>query len=123
MFKRLSLGAKIMLGFLVVVALVAVAGSVGYWSVVQLGNALHIVANEELPVSDASMEMARTVDEGQTSGDELVRITAALTKQDASQIEEVTKTFDQTTQKFDKLAAAIVEEGRLTESYVDPDRQ
>ncbi|MHC4243639.1 MAG: hypothetical protein ACYSU4_14630, partial [Planctomycetota bacterium] len=85
MFKNLKLGSKIILGFLAVVALVAIAGVTGYWGVEVVGNSLHIVANEEAPIVDASMEMMLAVSEGKMLGDELKGVTTVIVSNDSSE--------------------------------------
>ena len=47
MFKNTALGTKIILGFLLVTALTAISGVVGYRGVTVVGEALHIVGDEE----------------------------------------------------------------------------
>ena len=111
MFKNFGLGTKIILGFLAVVALVAVAGVSGYWGVQRVGNALHVVANEEAPVVDASMEMMLAVSEGKMLGDELKGATSVMASDDASQIDSITKAFDAATEEFDTFASLILEGG------------
>ena len=111
MFKNLKLGTKIILGFLAVVALVAVAGVTGYWGVQKIGTALHIVANEEAPIVDASMEMMLAVSEGKMLGDELKGATTVIVNNDTSQIESISNAFDATVKRFDKWASAVLEGG------------
>ncbi len=111
MFKNLKLGSKIILGFLAVIALVAVAGVTGYWGVQKVGKALHIVANEEAPIVDASMEMMLAVSEGKMLGDELKGATAVIVNNDTSQIEGISNAFDATVRRFDKWATAVLEGG------------
>ena len=62
MFKNLKLARKIILGFLVVVALVAIAGVTGYWGIQKIGGALHTVANEEAPIVAAGAKMRLSVE-------------------------------------------------------------
>ena len=107
MFKNLKLGSKIILGFLAVVALVAIAGVTGYWGVETVGKSLHIVANEEAPLVDASMEMMLAVSEGKMLGDELKGATAVMATGNESEIDRIAKDFDQATQTFDTFASAI----------------
>ncbi|MCK4959127.1 MAG: hypothetical protein KAT00_06995, partial [Planctomycetes bacterium] len=113
MFKNLKLGTKIILGFLAVVALVAFAGVTGYWGVERVGNALHIVANEEAPLADASMEMMLAVSEGKMLGDELKGATTVIVNSDTSKIETISAAFDAATETFDVWANAILEGGEI----------
>ena len=113
MFKNMKLGTKIILGFLAVVALVCVAGIAGYWGVQTVGKALHIVANEEAPIADASMEMMLAVGEGKMLGDELKGVTTVIVNEDASKIEGIVKAFNDATAKFDTWANAILEGGEI----------
>jgi len=113
MFKGLKLGTKIILGFLAVVFLVAVAAVDGFWSVQTVGNALFAVSDQEVPVTDTCMEIMRNVSKCATLADDLTRVTTVMAKEDASQIEEIVKDFDQTVEKFDKLANAIVQGGQI----------
>lgn len=113
MFKNLKLGTKIILGFLAVVALVCVAGVTGYWGVQTVGKALHVVANEEAPIADASMEMMLAVGEGKMLGDELKGVTTVIVNEDASKIEGIVKAFNDATTQFDTWANAILEGGEI----------
>jgi methyl-accepting chemotaxis protein len=113
MFKNLKLATKIIVGFLAVVALVAVAGVTGYWGVQKVGKALHVVANEEAPIADASMEMMLAVSEGKMLGDELKGATAVIASEDASQVEGIVKAFDAAAVNFDAWANAILEGGEI----------
>ena len=114
MFKSMKLGTKIVLGFLVVVALVAVAGIAGYWGVARVSNALRVVAEQEAPLADSAMEMSRTIDKAQRLADELATVTAAVTSQDASQIGALDRSFAETTARFDGLARAMQEGGEVS---------
>ncbi|UCC97478.1 MAG: hypothetical protein JSW66_16750 [Phycisphaerales bacterium] len=113
MFKNMKLGTKIILGFLAVVALVCVAGVTGYWGVQTVGKALHVVANEEAPIADASMEMMLAVSESKMLGDELRGVTTVIVDEDASQIDGIVKAFDAATLQFDTWAEAILEGGEI----------
>ncbi len=113
MFKNQKLGTKIILGFLAVVALVCVAGVAGYWGVQTVGKALHVVANEEAPIADASMEMMLAVNEGKMLGDELKGVTTVIVNEDASKIEGIAKGFNDATTQFDTWANAILEGGQI----------
>ena len=111
MFKNLKLGTKIILGFLAVVALVAVAGVTGYWGVQVVGGALHTVANEEAPIVDASMEMMLAVEKGKMLGDELKSATTVIVSNDSSEIETISSNFDASTSRFDEWVTAVLEGG------------
>ena len=113
MFKNLKLGTKIILGFLAVVALVFIAGTAGYWGVQTVGKALHVVADEEAPIADASMEMMLAVGEGKMLGDELKGVTTVIVNEDASKIEGIVKAFNDATTTFDTWANAILEGGEI----------
>ena len=113
MFKNLKLSTKIILGFLAVVTLVAVAGVTGYWGVERVGYALHVVADEEAPLADASMEMMLAVSEGKMLGDELKGATTVIVNNDTSEIEIISDAFDAATESFDLWANAILEGGEI----------
>lgn len=113
MFKNRALGAKIISGFLAVIALVIGAGVAGYFGVVTVGNALHRVANEEAPIIDASMEMKMAVGEGKMLGDELKSATAVMATYDGSQIDGIVKHFEKTMARFDTFAAGILHGGEV----------
>ena len=113
MFKNLKLGSKIILGFLAVVALVCIAGVTGYWGVEKVGKALHVVANEEATIADASMEMMLAVSEGKMLGDELKGATAVIVSEDASEIGRIAEAFDASVKQFDIWATAVLEGGQV----------
>ena len=57
MFNNLRLGTKIIVGFLAVVTLVAVAGVTGYCGIQRVGQALYIITDEESPIVDSVEEV------------------------------------------------------------------
>ncbi len=113
MFKNLKLGTKIIAGFLVVVALVALAGVSGYFGVKKVGHALHVVANEEAPIVDASMEMMLAVSEAKMLGDELKGATSVMATDSESEIEGIVSNFEGTVESFDNFSEAILNGGQL----------
>ncbi len=118
MIKNLKLGTKIVLGFLAVVALVGVAGTTGYWGVTKIGNALHVVADREAPIADASMEMMLAVSEGKMLGDELKGATTVIVSDEAAQIDVIAGAFDASTERFDRWAQAILQGGAVDDVTV-----
>jgi methyl-accepting chemotaxis protein len=113
MFKNLKLGTKIVLGFLAVVSLVVVAGIAGFWGVQTVGRALFVVAKEEAPLADASMEMMLAVTEGKMLGDELKGATTVIVNSDAAEVQRIGEAFDKAAEEFDTWATAIVEGGQV----------
>ncbi|MBW8038788.1 MAG: hypothetical protein FVQ85_02175 [Planctomycetes bacterium] len=113
MFKNLKIGTKIILGFLAVVVLVVIAGVTGYWGVDKVGNALHIVANEEAPIVAAGAKMRLSVEQAKRWAEELAGATAALATDDASQIEALEEEFNKTVIAFDAFADAILNGGEV----------
>jgi len=118
MKKNVKLGTKIILGFLAVVALVAVAGLTGYWGVTKVGNALHVVADKEAPIADASMEMMLAVSEGRMLGDELKGVTTVIVAAEASKIDTIAQAFDASSTQFDRWAEAILLGGAVDDVTV-----
>ncbi|MHC4534371.1 MAG: methyl-accepting chemotaxis protein [Planctomycetota bacterium] len=113
MFKNLKLGTKIILGFLAVVALVAIAGVTGYWGVQVVGNSLNIVADEQAPIVDAGAEMRIAVEVGKRAGEELMTATSAMASDDVSLVDGLVQQFDQSVVIFDTFADAILKGGEV----------
>jgi len=122
MWKQMKLGTKIIMGFLAVVALVCVAGVTGYWGVERVGDALRVVAEEEAPIVDASMEMMLAVGEAKMLGDELKGATTVIVNNDTSEIDNIANAFNETVTRFDMWAGAILLGGQVEgETFIKTD--
>jgi len=113
MFKNMKLGTKIIAGFLLVTLLVGVAGISGYWGVQRVGNALTIVADEEAPIVDATMEMLLKVETGKMLGDEMRGATSVLSSENASEVDRIVSDFAETAETFDECVDAITKGGQF----------
>ena len=124
MFKNFKLSTKIILGFLVVVALVAVAGVTGYWGVDKIGEALNRVANEEAQILDAGSEMRLSVEQGKRIAEELKNATSALATDDLSQVDDLVDAFTASVETFDAYADAILSGSDVDgEAYIATDNE
>ncbi|MBW8017782.1 MAG: hypothetical protein FVQ82_16535, partial [Planctomycetes bacterium] len=122
MFKNMKLGSKIIAGFLLVVVLVAIAGTSGYWGVTKVGNALHRVANEEVQILDAGSEMRLSVETAKRIAEELKNATSALATDDVSLVDELDKAFTASVVTFDTYADAILSGADVDgETYIATD--
>ena len=113
MLRNMSLGAKISCGFLAVVALVAVSGIAGYWGIDRVGENLCIISDEDAPIADASMEMKLAISNGKIVGDKVKIATAVLGMSDYSEIDNLKKQFEQTSEQFNLFAKAILDGGNI----------
>ena len=108
MFKNRALGTKIMSGFLLVTALTALSGVVGYRSLSVVGEALHIVGDEEAPVVDAAMEMKISLAKAMVAMEEFKGASAALASDDEEELDGIVRRYEQTLTDFDTFSDAIL---------------
>ena len=108
MFGNLSLRAKIIMGFLVVIAFVVITGGVGYRGIETVGHALHVVGDEEAPVVDAAMEMKLSLAQAMTTMEEFKSAAAALATDNEEELDGIVKRYEQALADFDAFSDAIL---------------
>ena len=109
MFKNRSLQAKIISGFLLIIAFVVIVGGVGYRGIGDVGEALHIVGDEEAPLVDAAMEMKISLAHAMVAMEEFKGASAALASDNEEELDGIVKRYEQSLAEFDTFADAILE--------------
>ncbi len=118
MFKNRSLAAKIISGFLLVTALVAVSGGVGYRGLLSLGHALYVVGDEEAPIVDMANEMKISLWMARNSMEEFKSASSALASDSAGELEGIATAYEQSLADFDTFADAILDGKTLDDGTV-----
>jgi methyl-accepting chemotaxis protein len=114
MFKNRSIGFKITSGCMLIVALVAVAGLVGYRGIYTVGESLHIVGDKEAPLVEMANEMKLALMTTRMTMEEYKSATSVIATDDASQIKSLTAEYNKTLDDFDGFCDAILQ-GRTFE--------
>jgi hypothetical protein len=109
--ESMKLGTKIMFGFLGITVLVLLAGIAGYVGIERVGHALHVVAYEESPMVNASMDMMLSIETGKMLAEELKSATAAMATDDRAGIERISRQFEAARDTFDTCAKGILRGG------------
>ena len=112
-WKNLKIGAKLGIGFGILLLLLVVAGLVGYRGLTTVSHSLVVVGDEEAPVVDAANGMRISLMAATTSMDEFRAATAALATDDQSQLADIEESYRQTLKDFDSAADAILAGGTL----------
>ncbi len=118
MLKNVKLGTKIIAGYLLLIAFVIATGSVGFWGTKTVAKSLHIVGSEEAPLVDMAKEMKISLITARNTMEEFKAASAALATDDASVLEEIQQTYQQTLDEFDSFADAILEGATFDNGYV-----
>ena len=84
MFKNLKLGTKIIAGYLLLIAFVALTGTVGYWGTKTVARSLYVVGDEEAPLVDMANEMKISLIKAKNTLEEYKGATAALATDNAA---------------------------------------
>ncbi len=109
MFKNRSLGAKIISGFMLITAFVAIAGGVGYRGIKTVGDALYTVGDEEAPVVDMANEMKISLWIARNTMEEFKSASSALASDNVDELQGIAKAYEQSLADFDTYAEAILE--------------
>lgn len=118
MFKNLKLGTKIMVGYLLVIAFVAMTGYVGYNGITTVSQSLFQVGDEEAPVVDMANEMKLTLMVARNAMEEYKGATAALATDNSDMLEAIEQSYQQSLDDFDTFADAILEGATLEDGTV-----
>jgi len=108
MFKNLKLGTKIIAGYLLLVAFVAVTGTVGYWGTKTVARSLVTVGDEEAPVVDMSMEMMLSLMTARDAMSEFQASSATLAQTDEGALAKIEQAYNQANANFDEFGEAIL---------------
>ena len=118
MFKNRALGTKIVLGFMLMTAFIAVSGVVGYRGLQVVGDALYRVGDEEAPVVDMANEMKLSLMTAREAMGEYKAATAALATTNEQALDDITKSYQVAVDDFDTFAAGILEGKTLEDGTV-----
>lgn len=111
MFGNKSLKFKLLGGFMVIAAFVALSGGVGYWGAGVLGESIHQIANEEEPIVEASGNMQLTIAETMDNLEEFRAATSVVASDKKSEIKGLENEFRDLVVKFDTFADLILKGG------------
>ena len=113
MFKGSSLRAKLLAGLFGVAVFVLFSGLVGRWGANTLGEGLQHIAEEEAPVSDASMELVVTITETLYNIEKFKSATNVIGSADASKVDGLVRDFKGMVEHYDKVTDLIIAGGQL----------
>jgi methyl-accepting chemotaxis protein len=120
MLSKLSIGKRVMGGFLIIVGLAAVTGATGFFGIRTVGQSLHQVGEEEAPLVDLSLEMMLVVKDAVTAMDQYMAATAVMRSDDAAALDAIAAQYEQAIAAFDERAEAIVAGGELEGRRIIP---
>ncbi len=109
MFKRLSLGSKIILGYVFITLLTVVVGGVGYFGIVTVSRSLEQVGDEEAPVVDMANEMKLSLMTARNAMEEYKSATSTMSTADPAVLQEIETDFKKTVEQYDAFASAILD--------------
>ncbi len=118
MFKNRSLGTKIICGFLLITAFVVVTGGVGYRGIGTVGEALHIVGDEEAPLVDMAMEMRLSLSHAMVTMEEFKGAASALATDNENELDGIVARYEQALAEFDTFSKAILDGATLDDGIV-----
>ncbi|MDH3392415.1 MAG: methyl-accepting chemotaxis protein [Desulfobulbaceae bacterium] len=99
----MKIGAKLIGGFCVVAALVAVVGGTGMFGIHKVGKSADIIMDREVPLADAAMEAMTDL----VSGRDLLG--EFLLTDNPEQLDQAEKEFSRTVDEFDKRITYIID--------------
>jgi methyl-accepting chemotaxis protein len=118
MFKNRALATKVIAGYLLLVAFVALTGGVGYVGIKNVARSLFIVGDEEAPLVDMAMEMKISLMEAQTAMDEFSAATNVLGSSEESGLGAIEKDYRHTVDEYDTFSGAILQGATLGDGTV-----
>ncbi|MBI5093967.1 MAG: hypothetical protein HZB26_16190 [Candidatus Hydrogenedentes bacterium] len=108
MFKNMSLGTKIIVGYLVIILFVVITGGVGYDGIKRVAHSLFRVGDQEAPVVDMAMEMKVSLMAARDAMGEFKAVTAALATDNEAGVKAIEDEYRKTVADFDKYTEAIL---------------
>jgi len=113
MFKNRALGTKIITGYLILVVLVALTGTVGYLGIKTLATQLHIIGDVELPLLDSANEMKFELQASMRAMDELQAAATAIASTQGDEIDPIMEKYAAAEAAFETYLDAALQGGTL----------
>ncbi|MEE8403362.1 MAG: HAMP domain-containing protein, partial [Candidatus Hydrothermarchaeaceae archaeon] len=110
-FNDWKIGKRLLSSFMVVAALVVIAGSVGIYTLDLAGKAIDVIAEEEAPLVDAANEMKISMAMARNNVEEFKGATSVIATDDESVIAGIEADYRATVVDFDGFGDAIVKGG------------
>lgn len=118
MLKNRSLGTKIISGYLIIAAFVAITGFVGYNGIKNVAESLKIVGENEAPVVDMANEMKISLVRAQKSMEMFKNATTTIASDNESALGAILAEYNQSLEDFDTFADAILKGATLEDGIV-----
>jgi len=103
-----SMSTRILGACFLIVALVGVAGYVGYSGICTVGHSLFVVGDEEAPLVDAANEMKLLLMVTRNAMEEYKAATATLATANEGEIENIVQNYNASLEDFDVLVEAVL---------------
>ena len=102
-----KIGQKLLGGFLIIASLLAIVGTVSLVQIRTMGKAADIILEEEVPVSDAVMEMKTEIIKARDL------LAEYMLEVDPSKLGKIQNEFEHATKRFDEFASAVAKGGTI----------
>lgn len=117
-WKDLKIGIKLSVGFGILLLLLGVASFMGFKGIHNVAESMYIIADEEVPIIDVSMEMKLSLANTMTTMDEFVSATSVVATDNEDVLEEIEKRYKNSLDEFDLYIGAILEGGEPKKGVV-----
>ncbi len=118
MLKKRSLGFRIIAGYLIIVAFVAITGAVGYNGISNVAHSLKVVGDDEAPLVDMANEMKISLLVARNAMERFKNATATIASDNESLLETIQDDYKSSLEDFDTFADAILEGKTLEDGIV-----
>jgi methyl-accepting chemotaxis protein len=118
MLKNANLATRIITSFMIVVALVAITGAMGLFSINTVSTSLRIVGDEEAPLVDTAMEMKLNLMHTLNIMEEFKAATSVLSSEDDSIVDELEEKYEAAVEEFDFFVGAALDGATLEGGHV-----
>jgi methyl-accepting chemotaxis protein len=112
-WRDLKIGKKLAVGFGCMISLMVITGYVGFNGIQSVSHALFVVADQEAPVADMSMEMRLALLTTRNAMEEFKSATAVLATDDAAGLADIEKTYQDAVKEFDLFVEAVLQGAEL----------
>ncbi len=113
MGKDVSLRAKLIGGFAVIVLFVTITGGVGYWGASALTSALTLITDRSAPQVDVAMEMVGNLRSTALNLARMKSATAVIPTDNATKVASLVAHYNELVATYDESADLLLKGGRL----------